>query len=822
MSYASKTVNPFGRPHRISANHPPRVAAASAIRRKPVSLPMVLALGLTFSILASHAGRAYDASEVATNAQTSICVFDGNQSSLVQTGGIAGVHRAYWLQGQFHLSVDPDAGTATFLRVDANAIDYSDFYSRLDPNEVFNMTTLTGALTASGAYVFQGRISDGSSVQLTLFFKDDSAHLNGQTTPPPGSADFFVFSIDAVARRKYGGGTGTAEDPYQIWTPEQISAIGTNHADWNQDFRLMADIDLAGATYKPYVIPEFTGVFDGNEHTVSHLVYPLFGRVGHHTGAQRGVVANLGLIDPLIQWASPSGALAGELYGTVHNCYVRGGRIGGSHRVGGLVGSCILWGSIISDCHADTTVSGYNQVGGLVGYVLTDDKIARCYATGTVTGREGVGGLAGVNRGTIVDSYARASVTGTSAVGGLAGENAADGYRNGRIMNCYSTGPVNGDTNVGGLIGYKAGDVANSFWDIEISGLAVRDGGTGKTTAEMQSAATFLEAGWDFANETANGTKDIWEIDEGRDYPRHTPRPGIPFGYGGGWGRPDNPYLIYTAEQLNAIGADPNDWGSHFKLMADIDLSQYKATDFNIIGTGYYYPGTPFRGVFDGNGHTISNFTYSSTGGTGIGIFGYVASPVPDPVYAAEIKNVGLIDPNVNVEGGSYVAALVGRLVGSFGGARVANCYVVGGTVAGDAIVGGLVGDCTCAVTHCYSTCAVSGQEDIGGLIGYNKGSLTNSYSTGAVNGNNKVGGLVGSCDWDRGMTTNSFWDIQALGQTTSAGGTGKTTAEMQMAGTFLEAGWDFVGETANGTDDIWWILEGQDYPRLWWKAVEE
>ena len=44
----------------------------------------------------------------------------------------------------------------------------------------------------------------------------------------------------------------------------------------------------------------------------------------------------------------------------------------------------------------------------------------------------------------------------------------------------------------------------------------------------------------------------------------------------------------------------------------------------------------------------------------------------------------------------------------------------------------------------------------------------------------------------------------------------------MQSAGTFLEAGWDFLGERANGTEDIWWILEGQDYPRLWWELIPE
>ena len=43
-----------------------------------------------------------------------------------------------------------------------------------------------------------------------------------------------------------------------------------------------------------------------------------------------------------------------------------------------------------------------------------------------------------------------------------------------------------------------------------------------------------------------------------------------------------------------------------------------------------------------------------------------------------------------------------------------------------------------------------------------------------------------------------------------------------EAATTLLEAGWDFVSETANGTEDIWWILEGKDYPRLWWQAAPQ
>jgi len=54
---------------------------------------------------------------------------------------------------------------------------------------------------------------------------------------------------------------------------------------------------------------------------------------------------------------------------------------------------------------------------------------------------------------------------------------------------------------------------------------------------------------------------------------------------------------------------------------------------------------------------------------------------------------------------------------------------------------------------------------------------------------------------------TASFWDTQTSGQATSAGGTGMTTGEMQTAGTFLDAGWDFV--------NVWGIGENQTYPYL-------
>ena len=160
----------------------------------------------------------------------------------------------------------------------------------------------------------------------------------------------------------------------------------------------------------------------------------------------------------------------------------------------------------------------------------------------------------------------------------------------------------------------------------------------------------------------------------------------------------------------------------------------------------------------------------------------------------------------------------VGGLVGYNWGGTLTQCYATG-AVSGGTSVGGLVGvnGEQGAVTNCYSRCAVKGC-DVGGLISGNDGDVHQCYGAGTVSGcDQAVGGLVEE-NW--GSMTACFWDIQTSGQTESDGGTGKTTAQMKTAKTFLDAGWDFAGETKNGTADIWRIVEGKDYPRLSWELT--
>ncbi len=201
--------------------------------------------------------------------------------------------------------------------------------------------------------------------------------------------------------------------------------------------------------------------------------------------------------------------------------------------------------------------------------------------------------------------------------------------------------------------------------------------------------------------------------------------------YDYGTGEPNNPYRISDANNMNEIGLHPEDWGAHFLLVNDINLIGYTGTQFNIIGTS---GSNTFTGVFDGNGHSISNFTYASTGTSYIGIFGCIYD------VSAVVKDLELIDPNVSAGTGYYVGALVGAVYGG----TISNCCS-NGVVSGADEVGGLVGHNNGMITDCNTHGEVLGTADnIGGLVGYNAGTIKYCYSSSDVWGDDDVGGLIG------------------------------------------------------------------------------
>jgi hypothetical protein len=685
-----------------------------------------------------------------------------------------------------------------------------------------------------------------------------------------------ILALVCPAQAQYSGGSGTGEDPYQIATAADLILLGETPEDYDKHFILTADIDLdpnlpgrkvfdkaviapdLNDTYATYQGTDFTGVFDGNNHTISHLTITgwnhlgLFGQLG--SGAN---VSNLGVEAVDIGGNHSIGGLAGSLGdgdryrrdGILNNCYSTG-TVKGYGRVGGLVGS--NYDGSITACYSTGTVSGDSGgVGGLVGFNFGGGRITTCYSASTVHGDGGAGGLVGSSYdGSITTSYSSGAVTGHSSVGGFVGTNGSsiiscysastvhgDWYvggfvgsnsTNGSVTTCYSTGSVSGrESEVGGFVGPRnRGSLHGSIWDMETSGLIVSDGGVGLTTAEMMDPHMLGLNG--FANDPN------WVLDAGRDYPRLAwegtagqiiPEPIVDWLKG--QGTEEAPYRVDTAEQLLLLGKASILWDEHFMLGADIDLDP-SLPNRHILGQALIQI---FTGVFDGDGHAISHLTIK--GGGYLGLFGQLES-------TAEVKNLGVVDANITGSR-NRVGSLAGDNAGS-----IAMSYGTGIITGESCFVGGLVGDNCGSITTGRSTSTVTGCEDVGGIAGQNHGSIANSYNTGTVTGwCDSIGGLVGQNNGsittsynagtvngrhDGGLVqiggsdsvSRSFWDTETSGQTTSAGGSGLSTAEMQTASTFLDAGWDFVGETANGTNDIWWIEEGQGYPRLWWELDQE
>lgn len=320
-------------------------------------------------------------------------------------------------------------------------------------------------------------------------------------------------------------GSGTLLDPYIIYDVDDLQAMEN---DLTAYYELANDIDASttvgwngGLGFDPVgdSITKFDGELDGKGYTISDLFINrpavqvgLFGRIG-------GTVKNTGLESCNITGLY-GGCLAAGNHGTITNSYSTGTFAASANLNGGLVG--YNYGTIercYSEC--DINVTGGGGGGGLIGSLASGATIRRSYATGNVTCVHHAGGFCCSCAGTIQDCYARGRVESSgagadAAAGFVAVHNRVGGVPS-PISNCYCAnqviGPSMGPYGFRRLGGAPAGDIHNSFWDTELSGIVLSVGATGRATAEMKTESTFTDAGWDFDT--------IWHICSGvnNDYP---------------------------------------------------------------------------------------------------------------------------------------------------------------------------------------------------------------------------------------------------------------------------------------------------------------
>ena len=343
-------------------------------------------------------------------------------------------------------------------------------------------------------------------------------------------------------------GTGEENDPFVIADQTDFNEFCNNEQLNRGYYKLVTDLDLSGIVYsKPPVFRDFGGFFDGGGCAIRGLCIEALWPGLSHVGLFHrllGPVVNLRLEGVNVDGATVEfvGGLCGELLNAkIEDCMVTGivmaqvaitggiagsvgdgcqlvhcdfsGDVTGGDYVGGLTG-LIGDNCTVDGCRITGGVDGETYVGGLTGLIGDNSRVNCCEAVGSVVGESYVGGFCGYlgKDSAVINCRASCNVQGSMYVGGFSG------YVNRRtdVSYSYVAGNISGDDYVGGFVG-KSYSISSwapvyvaCFWDTELSELDDSAGGTGKTTAEMQTQSTFTDAGWDFTGETANGTNDIW------------------------------------------------------------------------------------------------------------------------------------------------------------------------------------------------------------------------------------------------------------------------------------------------------------------------
>ncbi|WP_066083700.1 GLUG motif-containing protein [Anaerotignum neopropionicum] len=325
--------------------------------------------------------------------------------------------------------------------------------------------------------------------------------------------------IPAVKRMmRLMAGSGTSTSPLEITTAAQLAEIAVLVNDGRLEsfllgdstatvsLKLMNDLDLSaygenfnsGKGWVPIgtLNNSFKGSFDGNDNEITGLYINrtedytgLFGRING------GTVQNLGLVEVSITGGNNVGNVAGRVDGSVTNCNASGS-VSGNENVGGVVGTIASVGSV-TNCYAMGAVSGTNVVGGVAGDVY--GSVTNCYATGGISGNTHVGGVAGTVDGSVTNCYATGSVSGTTAVGGVTGR------VDGSVTSCYATGGVSGNGTVGGVAGYVDGSMTNCYATGVVTGIDGYVGGVaGAITGNVTSCAAL--------NPSVIGNSDVGRV----------------------------------------------------------------------------------------------------------------------------------------------------------------------------------------------------------------------------------------------------------------------------------------------------------------------
>lgn len=287
---------------------------------------------------------------------------------------------------------------------------------------------------------------------------------------------------------------------------------------------------------------------------------------------------------------------------------------------------------------------------------------------------------------------------------------------------------------------------------------------------------------------------------------------------------------IANLGQLQAVKSNLTE---DYELIQDINASNTR----NWNGGGGFNPiggkNNKFKGVFNGQNHTINNLTINQPNQDYVGLFSYTKNSI--------IKNTGIL--NATIKGDNTAGILVGYNKGS-----INNSYSTGLLDArNDA--GGIAGynDYGSIIRKSYSTADINGYNRVGGLVGNSDSIVSNSYAQGDVSGDDRVGGLVGTI-WGSeaivkfsyatgNVTSNtefyagglvgrsgsevkySYWNIETTNQDDAIGDNryGSTVSVEGLNTTEIQGSSATENMNSLGFNKEW-NVEQEEYPELWYQ----
>lgn len=226
---------------------------------------------------------------------------------------------------------------------------------------------------------------------------------------------------------------------------------------------------------------------------------------------------------------------------------------------------------------------------------------------------------------------------------------------------------------------------------------------------------------------------------------------------GSGSGTENDPYLIFYADQLTQVRNFLGKSGVYFKLMSDIDLTDW--IEENSPNQGWQPIGvssSKFQGIFDGNNHTISNLNINRPSADGVGLFGYA--------NGATFKNIVIDETTITGNGD------VGPVCGNASSSTFSNCKVTATINAKGNTVGGIAGSASGTFTNNKVTnTTINGNDNVGGNVGYTgNATFTSNYVSAMIGGKNQVGGILGNsssnCSFDNNIVKCNIVGVDNVG----------------------------------------------------------